>query len=393
MFGLRRIPRSKPNNSHIAKRQLRIITDSLLLEPAGGVERSTLENSIGLAERGHRVSVLYGSDGSLGSHYDKAGIQLHGPVAFRFDKRHPVDSFLNFREPAKWARGVQPDVLWLNRFENIQCAQEIATWSDCPIVCQLHHLPSPGRESILRHNVAHFVAVSEFMKSAWVDAGIPKKRISVIANSLPAGTYPYGGLEARVIARKSLDLPLGPVIVLCYGRMIEEKGIGTLLEAWSKLRLDPDEALLVLVGSPSLTPVPAVEEALRLLSPTSYRWYPMQSDMDSFLHAADLVVFPTWLNEGFGRVIIEGMNSGRPVIASRVGATPEILSGPMSRFLVEPRNSDELGRLMLSLLHWRRSDPDLGSQCAAWVEARYRFADNNSAFEGVLLQFARRARN
>jgi len=373
----------------VDRRSLRILTESVLLDPAGGLEMSTLQNALALAQRGHKLLVMYGTDGQFHSRYRDAGIQLNGPVALDFNVRHPFKGLLRFIDPAKTARAWRPDIVWLNRFENIHWAQVIATWSRCPIVCHLRHMPHPAGTSVLRHNVAHYIAVSNFMREAWIEAGVNPDRISVIYNSLPEGEYPRGGLSERAIARERLGLPPDVPIVLYYGRIIEEKGVGTLLDAWADLRLDPEGALLLLVGSPSPEQDPELNQRMGRLSAGACRWFPMQSDVIPFLHAADIVVFPTWLEEGFGRVVIESLKTGRPVIASRIGAVSELLAGAMSRFLFEPRNSDELGRLITSVLRWRQFEPELEFACEDWIDARFSFDDNVTAFEQILLRYAK----
>lgn len=373
-----------------AKRSLRILTESLLLDPLGGTEWSTLQNSLALVDRGHKIFLIYGADGSLREQYQQAGIALDGPVTFAFNIHRPWRGLSQFLPPARWARAQRPDVLWIHRIESIYWAKVIATWARCPIVCHLRQMPSPLGLSILRRSVAHYVAVSNFMRDAWIDAGVKPERITVIHNSLPESMYPHGGLIERSETRNRLGLPPDAFIALCYGRMFEEKGVGTLLEAWAKLKVDADDALLVLVGSPSPFESPELARRLGALDPKSYRWFPTQRDMLPFLHAADLVVFPTWLQEGFGRVLIEGMKTGRPVVASRIGAVPEVLSGPMERFLFEPKDSSELSVRISSLIGWRQAEPNLESECTEWVEREFPFDLNVSALEQVLCQFARK---
>jgi glycosyltransferase involved in cell wall biosynthesis len=53
----------------------------------------------------------------------------------------------------------------------------------------------------------------------------------------------------------------------------------------------------------------------------------MRRDVITPLHAADVVVVPSTYDEPFGRAVIEGMATGRPVVTSRVGGMPEILEG------------------------------------------------------------------
>jgi glycosyltransferase involved in cell wall biosynthesis len=171
--------------------------------------------------------------------------------------------------------------------------------------------------------------------------------------------------------------------------MDPEKGVGTLLEAWADLGASRNQALLVLVGAPEPTDDPELERLLGVVDPGTVRWFHSQSDVVPFLHAADLVVFPSWLEEGFGRIVLEGMATGRPVLASRIGAVPEILSGPMARFLVNPRDPDDLGHAISALLDWRQSEPELEAACAAWVTERYPFERHVDQLENALQTYRR----
>jgi len=362
------------------------------MDASGGLEWSTLQIALELSKRGHHLSVIYGSEGVLSDRYKAAKIEINGPVSFAFSKERPLRSVAGFRSSASFGRAFHPDVLWLNRFENIQWAETVAFWSGCPVVCHLRHMPNPGRESVFRHTVAHFVAISDFMRDAWIEAGVSPGKISVINNSLPDAEYVAGGVAERSRSRAELGLPDEPFIVLCYGRILEEKGVGTLLDAWAKLDLEPSRALLLLVGSPSPSDVPELAPRLARLKPSGYRWFPMQENVIPFLYAADLVAFPTWLEEGFGRVVIEGMKTGRPVVASRIGAVSELFPDSMKRFLFEPRNSDELTERIRELLDWRLHEPELAAACSQWVQHRFPFDENVSKFETVLREFARHRR-
>lgn len=371
-------------------RGLRIVTESISLNPVGGIELCTFQDSIALAERDHSILLFYGEDGVFRPRYEAATIRLVGPENFEFDVYRPFPGLRRAWGPARRARSTKPDVLWLTRFEHIYWAYVVAKWSGCRIVCQLHHMPFTPRLSALHRGVAHYVAVSHFLRDEWIKIGIDPENISVVENSLPPGTYPRGGRAERDEARRALGLSPDVVIVLYYGRMMREKGISTLLEAWATLGLSPQEAQLVLVGSPTSAEQLEFAEQLSRLDPAALHWYPVQENVVPFLHAADLVVFPTWLEEGFGRVIAEGLSTGRPVIASRVGAVPEVLSGPMSRFLVEPKDPEDLAARIREFLTWRHDEPELEEDCSAWIEERYPYERHVAQLEEVLTTYAKR---
>ncbi len=370
---------------------LRVLTHSMSLNPVGGIEMSTLQDSVALAGHGHSIELMFGQDGAFRSDYERAGIALDGPFSFDFELRRPLRSLVRFAPPVRSARTFRPDLLWLNRFEQIAWAETLAMTSRMPIVCHLHHLLNPRGVGLFSRCVAHFVAVSEFMRDSWVESGIQPSRITVVRNAVPSATYPYGGLAERSAMRSMLDIRDDVPVVLYYGRIVPKKGVGVLLDAWREVESRFSDALLLVVGSSSSEESEFVDQ-LKAICPTSTRWYSAQADMIPLLHCADIVVFPTLMQESFGRVIIEGMATGRPVISSRIGATPEILFGPMSRFLVEPGSSSDLGDRIASLLRWREEEPELATACTEWVESTFPFEDHVIALEQIFKTYSRQRR-
>jgi glycosyltransferase involved in cell wall biosynthesis len=64
----------------------------------------------------------------------------------------------------------------------------------------------------------------------------------------------------------------------------------------------------------------------------------------------DILVVPSITPEGFGRVIVEGMVSGIPVIATNIGATSEIIEDNITGFLVEPQNSFQISEKIKKII-------------------------------------------
>ena len=85
------------------------------------------------------------------------------------------------------------------------------------------------------------------------------------------------------------------------------------------------------------------------------------------LHAADVVVVPSVWLEPFGRTVIEALSTGRPVVASRVGGIPEIMTGPLDRFLFDRDDDEALAGQLRSLMHWQERQPELAGQCRSRV--------------------------
>lgn len=159
---------------------------------------------------------------------------------------------------------------------------------------------------------------------------------------------PQFGVDTRnfkpinVLDLKS-NLNLSGFIVGFVGRFVEEKGVGTLLEAVAKL--SEDVQLLLVSSSPKL---PSEFEAaarklkihdrVKILSDVSHQ------ELPKYINLMDVFVLPsittgTW-KEQFGRVLVEAMACGVPVVGSSSGAIPEVIDD--AGLIFEERNSDDL---------------------------------------------------
>jgi glycosyltransferase involved in cell wall biosynthesis len=367
---------------------MRVVGDIASLMPVGGIEICTLEDTAALASRGHRVDLFFGVEGDQRGLFQQAGVALHGPVSFKLTRRNPLRDLLGFLPAVRTVRRLQPDVIWLGRAEHVVWGRLLAFAAGVKLVTHLHHAPSSPRTKYLTKGVARFLAVSEFTRQQWIAAGVPGDRIEVVHNALPPGRYPLGGEEEQRAARAQLGLPASGRVVTFYGRFSDEKGLPTVLEAFR--RIDRDDVHLLLAGFyPPEIDTTDVRHAVEALDPARVTVVGPSSDVIPFLHAADVVVTPSWVAEAFGRTIGEGMSTGRPVIGARVGAVPELLEGGMERLLVPKQDADALLAAIRSVIDWRDDEPDLGARCSAWVEERFPYSKHLERVESVLQHFAR----
>lgn len=365
---------------------MRILTTATMLSPQGGIELSTLQDATALLERGHQIELLYGCDGPQHALYTRLGATVSGPFPFHFDFHRPAHSLRSFGPAITAVRAIRPDVLWLNRPEHVVWAQTVSRLAGgIPVLCQLHHAPNFHRVRQLYAGIRGFAAVSEFTKRQWVERGLAPERVTVIHNAVPPSDYPFGSRAERGMARHDLGLPQGAPIALFCGRFTAEKGVFTLLAAWRRVLERRSDAVLVLLGGAPPEGERALAEALRGLPPGSWRRFPFQADTVPFLHASDLVVVPSQVSEAFGRIVIEALSTGRPVVASRIGGIPEILQGPFARCLFTSEDAHGLAARIEEVLTWAGGDPGLGKRCASWVEQRFSYPRHVDRLESFLM--------
>ena len=191
---------------------------------------------------------------------------------------------------------------------------------------------------------------------------------------------------ARLRLRAELKLPADAQLLGMACRLVEQKGIPYALEALRRIRSDFPRAHLVIAGDGE-----QANELRRLASRLGLadrvHWLGWRADAADLMAAFDVFVLPS-LREGFGLVLLEAMSRRLPIVASHVGAIPEIVIDGETGILVEPRNVDELAKAMTRLLNDRALRKYMGLLGAARLEEHFsveRMVDGTIAvYEQVL---------
>ena len=124
--------------------------------------------------------------------------------------------------------------------------------------------------------------------------------------------------------------PAGPPAYLCIGSLTERKNVVRLARAFQRL----DEGTLTFAGDGPLRGRLEGRDRIRLLGRVSYDRVPS-------LIAESRVVCQPSLVEPFGQALLEGLASGRPVVATNVGGPPEFVP-PAAGVLVDPLDEDAI---------------------------------------------------
>ena len=193
---------------------------------------------------------------------------------------------------------------------------------------------------------ARIFAVSQDLRRHMIAEGFPSSRVGVIYNGIDIGEAPAERLDP---AKKAL-LGLGPenLVVGAVGRLDPVKDLPTLLTAFRTVVSVVPQAKLALIGDgPEHQRVTAMIDDLRLEDSVVMAGY--RRDARDLLPALD-VYANTSIFEGVSLTILEAMAAGLPLVATRVGGTPEVISDGMNGMLVPARDPEAVARALVSLL-------------------------------------------
>ncbi len=163
---------------------------------------------------------------------------------------------------------------------------------------------------------------------------------------------------AREAICRELRLEPAARLVGTIGRLIPLKGHRYALEAFAGLREScPDAVWLVVGDGPDRA---GLEELAQAALGDRVRFLGQRADIPVLMAAFDLLVHPTTA-EGFGLVLLEAMTQSTPIVATRVGALPEIVVDGITGMLVPPRNSAALAVAIRSALNASQHLREMGT--------------------------------
>ena len=177
-----------------------------------------------------------------------------------------------------------------------------------------------------QRSVTLFIVLTEFAKNHLLRAGYPEECVAVLPNM------------AR-IPNRATDTRKGEYI--CYvGGFMKKKGISTLLSAAKRTGLP-----VRLAGD--YNAMPGINHAS--LSNVEFVGHLSGASLDEFYRGARFLVIPSEWYEMFPMVILEAMGYGLPIVASRIGALPDIVEDGSTGLLFEAGNVEDLAEKMSSL--------------------------------------------
>lgn len=183
--------------------------------------------------------------------------------------------------------------------------------------------------------VARVIAVSDALKRVAVDLGVAASRIRVIPNGVD--TTRFTPMD-RAAARRRLGLPEDRPVLLSIGSLTEGKGHHRIIGILPRLLRARPGLFYAIVGGARRgnTVRPRLERAIRehgLGASVLLAGERPYDEIPVWLAAADVFCLAT-RSEGWANVLLESLACGRPVVTTRVGGNPEVISDDALGILV-----------------------------------------------------------
>jgi glycosyltransferase involved in cell wall biosynthesis len=271
------------------------------------------------------------------------------------------------------------EILHSHLFYASLLASPIAWLCRVPVVIETQHGREAWRHGWLKGHffidrlvgrcVDHYIAVSNanagYLTS---EKRLPARKIQVIWNGIDLARFQPTRIAPQGI-KKSIGFDEGDPLVLVVGRLEPQKGHRVLLDAFPAVSREFPRARLVCIGDGSLRgELQAKARSLGLEGNVRFLGY--QSNVPDWVAAADLTVLPSFY-EGLPLTAIECLASGKPMVATSVDGTPEVVVNEKTGLTVPPGDAELLAAALRRLLREPELRRQLGAAGRLWVEEQF----------------------
>jgi glycosyltransferase involved in cell wall biosynthesis len=348
---------------------------SLLLAfepPDGGVAEQVAQLALGLGARGWRVEVAGPPEAAIADRIRAAGLPFH-ELSWSRDYRHVGADLAAARQLDRLLRRGRQDILHVHAAKAGALGRMVGALPRRPrVVYSPHSLPFVGDFGPLRRHggaaveralallTDRIVCVSEHERDAAAAAGIARRRLRVVVNGC-APCPPDVEADAA-----TAELATGGPLVAAIAVLRRQKRLDVLIDAAPRVfEQVPDARIAIIGGGPLQAELEERARGAGLSGDPRFAMLPFHGPSARHLAATDLFVLPSaW--EGLPIGVLEALACGVPVVATRVGGTPEAVSEDVGT-LVDPGDAAGLAEAIVALL----TDPERRRAMAAAARARH----------------------
>jgi glycosyltransferase involved in cell wall biosynthesis len=365
---------------------------------AGGAEQSCIDIVSGLKSRGDRAIVVTAGGHRLHEVDALGGERYERNVA----SKNPAIILGNAFWLAKFIREQRVDIIHARSRAPAWSAWLASRMTGCPFVTTFHaayQFSNPAKQAYnsVMAKADHIIAVSQDLAEHIKDNyRIDENRLTVIYRGIDVDRFNPAAIDPakQQAMRQHWQVAATDKIILMPARLSPIKGHGLLLDALSRITAALDGVKLIILGDDqgrsgyrreldTHIATKGLQDKVRIIAHCT--------DMPTAYSLASLVVAPSLVPEGFGRVPVEAMAMGLPVIASNLGAMKETVLQGETGWLLPIDDPDPWSKQILLALDLtadqRRSMADKGMRRSRTLfNHKHMIAETLAVYDAVLVQ-------
>lgn len=292
----------------------------------------------------------------------------------------------------------QYDLIYANTQKALVVGALASLLSHRPLVYHLHDILSLDHFSRTNRRIAVtlanaraslVIANSRATQAAFVEAGGRSQITAVVYNGFAPELYQSDETNLSQL-KKQLGLD-GQFIVGHFSRLSPWKGQHVLLEALARC---PDDVTAIFVGDALFGEHDYVqylhEQVAVLKLEERVRFLGFRSDVVPLMQACDLVAHTSTAPEPFGRVVVEAMLCGRPVVATEAGGVVELVEHSVTGWLVSPGEPQQLADVIINCRNQPEHTATVAHQAQIQASQRFQLATINQQIAQLLSQMLTR---
>ncbi|WP_232696409.1 glycosyltransferase [Brevibacillus daliensis] len=247
---------------------------------------------------------------------------------------------------------------------------------------KVNHMYRKKLKKLFKEGTA-FTVVSSHMRRKLMKLGCPRNKITIIRSGVDVTRFPFTSIP---------QVDEGKFRLLSVGRLVEKKGMQTIIKAFVRVVKQFPTATLTIIGEgeqlnklEQLIARYHVAEHIRLVGAKS------QEEVAAELRASHIFVNASQTakngdQEGIPNVLMEALAIGRPVIATRHAGTPELIKHGQNGLLVPEKSVSELTKQIMRMLSEQDKWNTFALNGRKIVEARHNITIQRKRLELLYLQ-------
>jgi len=343
----------------------------------GGQEIRIFRESLGMINRGHKIFIAAPEQSII---FERAQAEGMDVLPVIFQKKNPL-SVIN---TASLISRIKPDIINTHSSSDSWVTSLAAKFcSHNSKIIRTRHLSTPISRSYLSrliYNVLPDIVMTtgeEIRQNMINRNGFNPSKIL----SIPTGI----DLDQFNPAMNTPSLPTENFSIGMIGVLRSWKGHNYFLEAVPEIMRKIPETVIYIAGDGPMRE--SIEQTIKKLSlQDSVTLLGHREDIPSIMASLDVIVHPSYANEGVPQSLLQAMAMKKPVVASDAGAIKEIVHNGKTGFLIEPRNPAQIAEKVIELYRNEELRNSFGKEGRYLVENQFSFQNMLDKIENIYIK-------